>query len=62
MTVTIDRTDSAAQHLVLLRNENNPAQDRLYVRLAAQHGMTPADIAKWSELPVERVRDILAGE
>lgn len=55
-------TDSAARHLVLLRNENNPQQDALYVSLAHRHGMTPAEIAFWSEIPVERVREILAGE
>lgn len=54
--------EATARHLVLLRNENNPAQDALYVTLAHQHGMTPAEIAFWSEIPVERVREILAGE
>lgn len=51
---------SIARHLILLRNENNPAQDSLYVRLAATKGMCPAEIAQWSAMPVERVRQILA--
>lgn len=58
---TIDRTTAVVRHLQLLRNENNPQQDRLYVRLAAQYDMTPAEIAHWSKIPVERVRELLAG-
>ena len=59
---TMSKTESVARHLILLRNENNPTQDRLYVNLAAEYEMTPAEIAHWSALPVERVREILGGD
>ena len=62
MTLLQDRAVSAAKHLQLLRNENNPDQDRLYVKLAASYDMPPAEIAFYSAIPVETVRAILAGE
>jgi len=62
MTLLTDRATAAAKHLQLLRNENNPVQDRLYVKLAASYDMPPAEIAFYSNIPVERVREILAGE
>ena len=62
MTILTDRTNAAAKHLQLLRNENNPTQDRLYVKLAASYDMPPAEIAFYSAIPVEQVRAILAQE
>lgn len=60
MTLVTSRTTAAAKHLQLLRNENNPDQDRRYVKLAASYDMPPAEIAFYSGIPVERVREILA--
>lgn len=60
MTLLTDRTTAAARHLHLLRGENDEKQTRLYVSLAHNYGLTPALIADYADMPVERVREILA--
>jgi len=53
---------AAVQHLRLLRSEQNPRQDALYVRLAAQYGVPVSSIAEESGLPERAVRAILEGK
>lgn len=50
---------AAISHLRMLQVEKNPAQDRIYVRLAYTYGIEIPTIADESGLSVASVRDLI---